>query len=50
MLIGTWLNAAGSIIRCFSVLPMFGVSGRFVVLMIGERILKFEIIIIDWKF
>jgi hypothetical protein len=42
MFIGTWINALGSIVRCFSVLPVFGVTGRFVILMIGERILMFE--------
>jgi hypothetical protein len=42
MFIGTWMNAIGSIVRCFSVLPMFGGTGRFVILMIGERKLRFE--------
>jgi hypothetical protein len=37
MFIGTWMNAIGSIVRCFSVLPVFGVTGRFVILMFGKK-------------
>ncbi|CAF3612492.1 unnamed protein product [Adineta steineri] len=38
MLIGTWMNAVGSIVRCFSILPIFSNSGRFTILMIGQFI------------
>jgi hypothetical protein len=37
MFIGTWINAIGSIVRCFSVLPVFGVTGRFGILLIGKK-------------
>ncbi len=37
MFIGTWMNAIGSIVRCFSVLSVFGVTGRFVILMSGKE-------------
>jgi len=36
MLIGAWMNAVGSIIRCFSTLSIFGDNGRFAILMIGK--------------
>ncbi|CAF1087427.1 unnamed protein product [Rotaria sp. Silwood1] len=36
MYIGVWMNAIGSIIRCFSVLTVISAQGRFVILMIGQ--------------
>ncbi|CAF2113516.1 unnamed protein product [Rotaria magnacalcarata] len=36
MYIGVWMNAIGSVIRCFSVLASIGTQGRFVILMFGQ--------------
>ncbi|CAF0830594.1 unnamed protein product [Rotaria sordida] len=36
MYIGVWMNAIGSIIRCFSTLTVISAQGRFVILMIGQ--------------
>ncbi|CAF4747855.1 unnamed protein product, partial [Rotaria socialis] len=38
MYIGVWMNAIGSVIRCFSVLASISTQGRFVILMFGQFI------------